>query len=156
MALEAQRNWSAAVRDWSLPLAWMALIFWFSTGSFSSANTAPLVDSFLARWFPTLAAAEFETINLFIRKLGHWSEYFVLAVLVLRALDQSALERSAAGSAIATVLWVFLYAVSDEFHQYFVPSRMASFIDVLLDTFGGLCGVFFPRLWQHKKQRKAR
>ena len=156
MALETQSNWSAAARNWSLPLAWMALIFWFSTGSFSAANTAPLVDSILAQWFPTLAAAHIETINLFIRKLGHWSEYFVLAILVLRALDPSARERSAARPAFATMLWVFLYAITDEFHQYFVPSRMASFTDVLLDTFGGLCGVFFLRLWQDMKQKKAR
>ena len=155
MALETQRNWRAAARDWSPALAWMALIFWFSTGSFASANTAPLVESLLARWFPTLISAH-ETINLFIRKLGHWSEYFVLAVLVLRAWDQGWVERSAARPAIATLVWVFLYAVSDEFHQSFVARRMASVTDVLLDTFGGLCGVFFLRLWQHKKQRKAR
>jgi len=30
----------------------------------------------------------------------------------------------------------FLYAASDEFHQSFVPTRSASFKDVLIDTIG--------------------
>ena len=30
----------------------------------------------------------------------------------------------------------FLYAVSDEFHQSFVPGRSASIRDVLIDTIG--------------------
>jgi VanZ family protein len=34
-----------------------------------------------------------------------------------------------------------LYAVSDEWHQFFVPSRTPSVIDVLIDTIGGICGV---------------
>ena len=42
-----------------------------------------------------------------------------------------------------TVGWVFLSAAGDEFHQYFVPGRYASFADVLLDTCGGTFGMFF-------------
>ena len=34
-----------------------------------------------------------------------------------------------------------LYAASDELHQYFVPGRHASVLDVLLDSVGVLCGV---------------
>ena len=31
--------------------------------------------------------------------------------------------------------------MSDELHQYFVPGRHASVLDVLLDSVGVLCGV---------------
>ncbi|MEM3043787.1 MAG: VanZ family protein, partial [Thermoplasmata archaeon] len=40
-----------------------------------------------------------------------------------------------------STLFIFLYAISDEVHQYFVPMREASVIDVLIDTAGGLIGV---------------
>lgn len=42
-----------------------------------------------------------------------------------------------------TAAWVFLSAAGDELHQYFVPGRYASFLDVLLDTWGGVCGMLF-------------
>ena len=52
-----------------------------------------------------------------------------------------------------TLLLVFLYASSDEFHQSFVPNRTPLFTDVLIDTAGGTLGLlglwfvqkFFPR-----------
>jgi len=36
---------------------------------------------------------------------------------------------------------VFLYAISDEVHQAFVPTRQASTADVLIDTLGGGAGL---------------
>lgn len=35
----------------------------------------------------------------------------------------------------------FLYACSDELHQYFVPGRSCQFKDVLIDTFGVITGI---------------
>ena len=39
----------------------------------------------------------------------------------------------------------FLYAVSDEIHQYFVPGRAMQARDVLIDTAGVLLGIWFVR-----------
>lgn len=113
------------------------MIFWFSTDNFSSTNTTPVFGSLLTSLVPDIPAEQIELFHLLIRKLGHWSEYFILAVLVLRALISSNLG----WRPIVTAAFVFLYASSDEWHQSFVPSRSASFADVLLDTFGGICGV---------------
>lgn len=42
------------------------------------------------------------------------------------------------------IIWVliisFLYGLSDEFHQWFVPGRFATFGDVLADSLGGGVG----------------
>jgi len=35
----------------------------------------------------------------------------------------------------------FAYAVSDEFHQYFVPGRGPRWGDVMLDSFGAALGI---------------
>ncbi|MBQ3466792.1 MAG: VanZ family protein, partial [Oscillospiraceae bacterium] len=39
------------------------------------------------------------------------------------------------------LLFCFLYACSDEFHQLFVPGRAGMFSDVLIDTVGVLFGL---------------
>ena len=52
------------------------------------------------------------------------------------------------------VLFVALYAATDEFHQSTVPNRQGSAWDVLLDTIGGLGGVVL--LWIYWKFRNSR
>lgn len=41
-----------------------------------------------------------------------------------------------------SVLISFLYAVSDEYHQSFVPGRGPAFRDVLIDTIGASFALF--------------
>ena len=40
------------------------------------------------------------------------------------------------------VLFVGLYAATDEIHQLFVPNREGKFADVIIDTAGALLGIF--------------
>ena len=78
-----------------------------------------------------------------MRKLGHWTEYFVLAVLILRALRNETGKRWELRHAALTLVFIFVYALSDELHQVFVPSRTASFGDVMIDVLGGICGILW-------------
>ena len=131
------------MKNWLPVLAWAGLIFFFSTEQFSSSNTSPIVGT-LAFWiFPGISSETIETVHLTIRKLGHWSEYFVLAVLMLRALRSETGKNWELRHAVFTLLFILLYALSDELHQVFVPSRTASFGDVMIDVFGGICGIFW-------------
>jgi VanZ family protein len=142
MATNAGKNWQVTAVAWGPAVGWMALIFAFSTDYFSSSNTAPVFGSLLTSLFPSITAETLAQLHLLMRKLGHWSEYFILAILVLRASKRSNLSWRFVG----TAAFVFLFALSDEWHQAFVPSRSASFADVLLDTFGGICAVGFKFL----------
>lgn len=45
---------------------------------------------------------------------------------------------------LTTVIICFLYALSDEIHQYFVPGRACRVFDVIVDTAGS---VFFCLLY---------
>lgn len=74
-----------------------------------------------------------------IRKLAHFSEYACMGILVYTLWSQW--MRRGKGLYFLTVIWVFLSAACDEFHQYFVPGRYASVADVLLDTCGGAFGM---------------
>ncbi|MFZ2454044.1 MAG: VanZ family protein, partial [Trichococcus flocculiformis] len=77
-------------------------------------------------------------LSYLVRKAGHFTEYLILAILFLRTRK----ERGSSGrSALYALLFVFLYASSDEFHQSFIPGRGPAFTDVLIDTAGGLTGI---------------
>ena len=83
--------------------------------------------------------------DLFLRKCAHITEYAVLAVLLVRAVDRE-------GPALALGI---LYAASDELHQAFVRGRHASPIDIAIDTVGLLIGLLVWRRLQstHGAQR---
>jgi hypothetical protein len=66
--------------------------------------------------------------DLILRKLVHAGSFGLLFLLWLRAL-----RWRAPGWAAAIA---FVYAMSDEFHQHFIPDRVGSPIDVAIDTVG--------------------
>ena len=76
-----------------------------------------------------------------IRKLAHFCEYAVMGLLIYTMLRQW--KKNSIRLFLLITLWVLLSAAGDEFHQYFVPGRYASPLDVLLDTGGGMAGMFF-------------
>ena len=69
---------------------------------------------------------------MLLRKLGHVAGYFVLTLLLLRALRRSGV----AAAVPVAVAAAFAYAVSDEWHQSFVPGRGATPNDVAIDGIG--------------------
>lgn len=74
-----------------------------------------------------------------IRKLAHFMEYCCMGILVYSMWRP---WRNRGRRLYCVVLiWVFLSAAGDEFHQLFVPGRHAGIGDVLLDTCGGLFGI---------------
>ncbi|HEX2929221.1 MAG TPA: VanZ family protein [Candidatus Binatia bacterium] len=137
------------ILTWTPVLVWMAVIFLFSSEYFSAENTTPLITPILSNLFPDLAAPHIENIALMIRKLGHLGEYFILAFLLMRALNVEFVEHTANWRILWSLIVVVSYAASDEMHQAFVPSRTASLGDVIIDTLGGICGT----LWFHVRNR---
>lgn len=109
----------------SLVILWMMVIFAFS----HQANSGRMTEAVLG------------TINVPVRKLGHLGEYMVLYILVHWALDSIKYSIIKYRPALAYLFSVF-YAVSDEWHQNFVPGRSASARDVIIDSAGAFIGVF--------------
>jgi VanZ family protein len=73
-----------------------------------------------------------ETEIPFFDKFLHTIEYAVLAFLLIRELKNSRLLLSDRDFILLTVVLATLYGISDEFHQHFVPNRIASLGDVFL------------------------
>jgi VanZ family protein len=136
-------------------LIWAVVIFILSTDSFSSVHTTVIVASPLLNFFPALSIADVETIELLIRKLAHWSEYFILSMLLARTLKARSSDFVTKQQMMWAVVLVAIYAVSDEFHQSFVPSRTASAVDVLIDTSGAVGAILFSYLYNQRATRTA-
>ncbi|WP_052144594.1 VanZ family protein [Halalkalibacter okhensis] len=78
-------------------------------------------------------------IEFLIRKGAHFGFFFILGFLTYRALWVSGCKRS--WSYFGSLLFVLLYAISDEIHQAFTPNRTPLVQDVILDFSGGFTGV---------------
>src|SRR5437867_350688 len=135
-------------KSWGLVIGWALLIFFFSTDQFASSNTIRIVAPLIHWIFPNASLGLQQSIHAFVRKLGHWSEYFVLSLLLLRAIKGEERNEWKGCWAIWTLALVLFYALSDELHQVFVPSRTADFRDSMLDFFGGSCAV----LWKYLRR----
>ncbi len=77
-------------------------------------------------------------VQLFTRKAAHFSEYAVLAFLARRAFVTSSHAWIRQHWFKVGVVVIVAYALLDEFHQSFVPSRTASIYDSGVDILGGL------------------
>ncbi len=82
-----------------------------------------------------------KTLNKPLRKCAHATVYFVLAILIMSLLKEYDLETRK--EVILTIIFCFLYACTDEFHQLFVKERNANFVDCLIDTAGSAIGCGF-------------
>src|SRR5271155_513590 len=74
------------LKRWWPVLAWAALISWMSTGAFTSENTSKIIIPILRWIFYSASPETLVSLHYFIRKCGHFGEYFVLSLLILRAL----------------------------------------------------------------------
>jgi VanZ family protein len=124
------------LKRWWPALGWAVVISIFSTGAFTSENTSRIIVPILRWLLPHATSATLAAIHHYIRKSAHFTEYFVLSLLVLRGI-----RAGRPGTRFVWALWVIAivacYASLDEFHQRFVPGRTAAVGDVLIDTSGG-------------------
>lgn len=121
----------------------------------ASAKAANTVEN-KAKVVSTAKSNSFDTDN-FIRKNAHAFEYIVLAILV----SSSFFAFNKRGKAyIIYILFICLfYAVTDEFHQSFVPGRTSLASDILIDFSGSIIGTtifYFIYYKLIKKNRNVR
>jgi VanZ family protein len=119
-----------------LVLLWMLLIFYLSSeGSDTSSGRSDAIVEVVRN----VSSLPNDILTFLTRKAAHITAYFILGVLIYN-LVRSYVPR--ARKAIgASILLVAAYAVTDEFHQLFVPGRSGEVRDVLIDTSAGLVGV---------------
>ena len=131
-----------------LTIACMAAIFYFSSQNAQmSSNTSSRfimgVAGFIISDFKEMPQADqmllVDNWQHAARKYAHFSAFFALGLSAAGAARTYKINFKAQLAAAFAI--VFLYAVSDEIHQLFVPGRAAAVGDVLIDTAGGLTGI---------------
>ena len=164
----------------------MAFIFLQSAlpADLSSQESGVIVD-LIMRFFESILPVERESVVFAVRKGAHFTEYLILGAVLVQAVkewnSESKLSGSssvagaapdpkkrgvtsdprmlAAGGALAAWLIGTAYAVTDEFHQSFVPGRSCELRDVMIDSCGVLTGVLLVTLveWirRAKEQRQG-
>ena len=125
---------------------WAALIFVFSSSLFSGSNTSSVLRPLVLWVYPSISDAGLALVHGVVRKASHFTEYAVLALLVARAFRTSSKEFLRKHWFAVSLVFVALYALSDEFHQSFVASRTASIYDCVIDTAGGLTALIVVRV----------
>jgi VanZ family protein len=126
----------------SLTILWLPVVVWMILIFIASADTesgyrgsrilAPII-----RWFvPDIDPLSLQKTVLFARKGVHFVTFGILAALVFRALSAGAGKACRATNAWTAWGITVVYAISDEVHQSFVPSRVGAPLDVVIDALG--------------------
>lgn len=104
---------------WGPVIAWCALIFYFSH--------RPIPE-------PMSESQTFTGID----SIYHFLAYVPLGLLSFRASKHFGFS----------VLFVFLYGVSDEFHQSLLPFRDFEIKDMIVNGVAGFCGAGILKQWR--------
>jgi len=123
--------------SWAPTVAWASLIFYLS--SIPSLDTGWGIG------------------DLILRKGAHVFEFGVLTLLLLRAFRRTWTQLTAKKTIVLSFLFAFFYAISDEYHQRFVPGRGPAMMDVLIDLFGILLALalIYKRMFSSKTNAMA-
>lgn len=112
----------------------MVAIFIFS--SQDGELSREVSNSFVKRTSNVIVLKELFAV-LPVRKLAHFTIYFCLGFTTFWFAKCFQLKYHC----LLSIAFCFLYACTDEIHQYFVDGRGASAFDVCLDTFGSAVSI---------------
>lgn len=111
------KNVKRQLKAWLPAAIWCGVIFYFSNQPNLHAGVSPVWDFMLA-------------------KSAHVTEYFILALLVYRALKISIVNLGNVKRLYVVGFLSLLYAMSDEFHQTYIIGRTPAIRDIFIDFFG--------------------
>ena len=102
---------------------WLAVILWMGVIFALSAT-------------PSIATPLEPAFDFTLKKLAHITVYAILTILLFRALRLHITNKDHA--VVTAALLTILYALSDEWHQTFVPGREGTLRDVGIDAIGAV------------------
>ena len=117
-------NPQATLIRWLPPIIWAGIIFAFSS-------------------LPQFNVSQFILWDFLAKKAAHLSEYAILFVLIFRAYR---------GKWAPSYFLLALFALSDEFHQKFVPGRTATLLDIGFDLTGASIASYI--IWKRSQIRQ--
>lgn len=130
-----------------LLILWCLLIFFFSNenGEVSAGRSQSITNNTITAYEKVFdkevknRKKVHDNLEVVIRKTTHFGLYFILGVLTFLCLKEYNLDLRK--QIIYSVIFCFLYAVSDEVHQIFTSDRGPRALDVLIDTLGSTTSI---------------
>lgn len=124
-----------------LIIIWMIIVFLFSgqQGKDSGNTSSKFIKQILRIFTKDVSEGKIQKMQLPIRKLAHFTIYAIGAMLVILLLNQYNI--SVFQKILYSQIFMTLYAITDEFHQKFVPGRTATIWDVIIDSIGALTSI---------------
>lgn len=121
---------------WSLLIGWMIFIFIMSNqpAKISDSQSIGVLNLFIKLGID-INGVFGELANFVVRKCAHFIEYGILGLFAFNVIG---LYYNVKQVSIITIVFIFLYACSDEIHQLFVIGREGAIRDVFIDTSGGI------------------
>ncbi len=143
-------------RRYYLPvILWAVVIALLSTRGFDTTFTYKLLKAVNDFWTLGYTVAQLRETNAVVRKLAHVTEYFILGLLLWRALRRGREAAWRWSWAIGTLLLGAAWAGLDELHQLFERGRGSSVVDIGWDSLGLLLAlvVIYARPRKKKEGR---
>ena len=133
--LDTLMNRSGQIFTWLPAALWMAVIGCLSSDSFSGSWSEALLRSGAAWLHISVTEHGLQLANLILRKTAHFLEFFVLGVLLHRAVAPKT-------TVTLALCWVILtggaYALMTESFQALTVTRGPSLLDATVDISGVL------------------
>ena len=140
-------------------IIWMVVIFGFSNQnvvsslSLSDKVASKIIDVVVKVKKKEITPQEktkmIKNTRVVIRKTAHFTEYFILGILVFKIFEMYGVQRIL----VYSIIFCFLYACSDELHQLFSDGRSANVLDVLIDTGGSVLSIACLQVIKKRKLR---
>jgi len=124
------------IKYWIPVIILLGIIFWLSSGIFTSGYTSRFFFPIIHSLFPRLSGEGVSLIHELIRALAHIAEYFFMGLLLSRAFYSKSGQIWNLKWSVLIIILLALLALSDEFFQSFFPLRKSSLADVGLDLIG--------------------
>ncbi|WHY85581.1 VanZ family protein [Neobacillus novalis] len=141
-------------RFWVFALIiWMAVIFFFTQlPYFTGESTSKALFKLFAVQHDTTHSANggsvlIKVVNIILRKASHLTAFGIIAILLFQVF------RNFRYPYFLSWFLTFLYAITDEWHQSFVPGRTASFQDVLIDCLGAFIALLIAHSYTSRKRK---
>jgi len=120
----------------------------------AASNTSRIIGPLLRWLFPDITPDQLLSAHFLTRKIAHFAEYALLALLAARAFIPSSRVFLRRAWFAASLLLVIAYALFDEYHQSFVPTRTGTIWDSLIDIAGGLTALLALGWWRARRFRR--
>lgn len=138
----SKNNGARVAISWILAVAWAGIIFFMSAHTGSDLSEGDGLVGLIKQWLSSIQEAAFGSNVDIVSPMAHFAEYAVFGGLVLIALIESGVRKK---SLLAAIAICSVYAITDEWHQLYVPERACDPMDWAVDTAGATLGALIAQ-----------